>query len=484
MTTDSKVPSGTPGLDSVLEGGFIPGTTTIVTGGPGSGKTILALQFLAGGDDGLYIGFEEREADIRRNAEALGIDLSSVEILDLSPSGDRFFGDESYSVFPSEQVEGEELLERITEALDDSDVDRLAIDPLSELRALLPDDFQFRRNISSLFNELSERSVTTLCTAQPVAEPGDSDLQFLGNTSIVLRRETDRRTLEVTKYRGSEFATGLHTFRILPGTGGQVYAKLSPGDHYRERERSQLSSGVENLDSLLGGGLERGSVTVLSGPSGVGKTTTASVFLEAAAAAGDRGAIYLFEELRSDFLYRSSALGLDLDGLAADGRIEVTEVESLTRSPDEFAHDVREAVEERDVEFVILDGVAGYRLGLRGDDSEAELTRELHALSRYLKRMGVTVVLIEEVGTVTGDFAATTNEISYLADNLVFLRYLEMDGELQKAIGVLKKRYSDFESALRRLTIDGDGVQVGDRLVGYRGVLTGDVRPSQGSDSG
>jgi len=480
MPTHSKVPSGTPGLDSVLDGGFVRGTTTVVTGGAGSGKTILALQFLAAGSDGLYIGFEERESDVRRNAAALGIDMEDVEVLDLSASGDRFFGDDAYTVFPSEQVEGEELLERITDALDDTDVDRLVIDPLTELRALLPDDFQFRRNISSLFNELNERSVTTLCTAQPVGGGGDTDLQFLGNTSIVLRRETDRRTLEVTKYRGSSFATGHHTLRIHADTGAQVYPKLVPGDHYRERDRSQLASGIENLDRLLGGGIERGSVTVVSGPSGVGKTTTASVFLEAAAKSGARGAIYLFEELKSDYLYRSGELGLELEGLAADGEIEITEVESLTRSPDEFAHDVRQAVEERGVEFVVLDGVSGYRLGLRGDDSEAELTRELHALSRYLKRMGVTVVLIEEVGTVTGDFTATTNEISYLADNLVFLRYLELEGELRKAIGVLKKRYSRFESALRRLEIDEGGVQVGDKLVGYQGLLTGVAEPSDG----
>jgi circadian clock protein KaiC len=470
--TGDKLTSGTPGLDEVLHGGFLAGQTAILSGGPGTGKTILALQFLAAGGDGLYVGFEERERQIRHNAEALGIDLSTVSVLDLSAPSDRFFANDSYTVFPSEEVEGEDVLERIGDALESTDVDRLVIDPLSELRSLLPDDYQFRRNISSLFNDLADRGVTTLCTAQPDDEVTASDLQFLGNTTIEITRETDRRTLEVTKYRGSDSASGAHTLRIH-SSGAQVYPKLVPGDHHQSGERTPLPSDVTNLDRLLDGGIERGSVTVISGPSGVGKTTTASYFLQAAASRGERARAYLFEELRPDYLYRSTQLGMNVESLVADGMAEVEEVESLTLTSDEFAYDARQAVEERDVSFVMIDGTSGYRQALRGDDSPDALTRELHALCRYLKRMGVTVILIEEVGTLTGEFSPTVNQISYLADNIVFLRYLEIDGELQKAIGVLKKRYGDFETALRELSIDTDGLTVGDQLKGYRGLLTG-----------
>jgi circadian clock protein KaiC len=467
-----KISSGTPGLDQVLHGGFLTERTTILSGGPGTGKTILALQFLAAGESGLYIGFEEREGQIRDNAASLGVDLSGVSILDLSAPPDRFFANDSYTVFPSEEVEGEDILDRIGSALDSTDVDRLVVDPLSELRSLLPDDYQFRRNISSLFNNLADRGVTTLCTAQPDDGGTASDLEFLGNATIAVNRETDRRTLEVTKYRGSDSASGVHTLRIRPD-GAHVYPKLVPGDHHNPVERTLLPSDVENLDRLLDGGIERGSVTVISGPSGVGKTTTASYFLQASASRGERARAYLFEELRPDYLYRSTALGMELEPLATEGTAEVEEVESLTLSPDEFAFDVRQAVEERDVSFVMIDGTSGYRQALRGDDSQEALTRELHALCRYLKRMGVTVILIEEVGTLTGEFSPTVNQISYLADNIVFLRYLELNGELQKAIGVLKKRYGDFEPTLRELSIGSDGLTVGDPLDGYRGLLTG-----------
>ncbi|MFC7176129.1 ATPase domain-containing protein [Halosegnis marinus] len=473
MTADvERVSSGTPGLDRVLNGGFVRGQTTVVNGGPGTGKTVLALQFLAAGDSGLYIGFEEREEDLRRNAAALGIDLSEVAVLDLSADGDRFFDGEEYTLFPSEEVEGEDLIGEIAAAIDEHAPDRLVVDPLSELRSLLPDDYRFRRNISSLVNEMKRREVTTLCTAQS-GEGTDRDLQFLGDATVEIERTTDHRWLEVTKFRGSGFAGGRHTYRIHGGTGGQVYPKLAPGEHSRERERTRLGSGTAELDALLGGGIERGSVTVVSGPSGVGKTTIGSLFLEAAAADGVRAQGYLFEELRDDYLYRCDQLGMNVGERYEDGSLRLEEVESLQRSADELAHDVRVAVEEEGVELVMIDGIPGYRLGLRGDESAEELTRELHALCRYLKRMGVTVILIDEVRNVTGDLTATDQQISYLADNIVFLRYMEVDGEIAKAVGVLKKRFGDFEQSLRSLAIDEGGVRVGDRLTGMRGILTG-----------
>lgn len=478
-----KTTAGTPGLDTVLYGGLPEGHNTIVFGGPGTGKTILALQFLAAGDAGLYVGFEQREHELRQNARSLGIDLSDVSLLDLSPAGEQFFTDDSYTVFPTEDVDGEDILEQIASRLQTSDIDRLVIDPLSELRALLPDDYQFRRKVASLFNALTDRTITTLCTAQPADQPTNDDLQYLGNTVINLQRTTNRRTLEVTKYRGSDFAAGTHTFRIHAGTGGHVYPKLVPDDHHREYERTKLPSNVPHLDDLLNGGISRGSVTVISGPSGVGKTTTGTQFLQAAASRGERALGYLFEELRADYLHRSAQLGMDLEELVASGDLEIEEVEVLTRSPDEFAAHVREAVEDRGIEFVMLDGIAGYRQGLRGDESDAMLTRELHALCRYLKRMGVTVVLIEEVPHVTGEFSPTAHEISYLADNIIFLRYLETDGRLEKAIGVLKMRYGDFDTSLRTFSIEsGEGVRVGEPLAGYHGLLTGIVHPAERPD--
>ena len=226
--TVMKTPSGTPGLDTILHDGVPDGHATIVTGEPGTGKSVLALQFLSEGQSGLYIGFEEREKELRRNATGLDIDLSDVEVLDLSPSGEKFFTDGSYTVFPAEEVAGEDLLNTITSRLETSEIDRLVIDPLSELRSLLPDNFQFRQKVTALFNALTDREVTTLCTVQPDSDDSGVNLQFLGNTIIELHRSTHQRTLEVTKYRGSNFQNGVHTYRIHDGEGGRVYPKLIP----------------------------------------------------------------------------------------------------------------------------------------------------------------------------------------------------------------------------------------------------------------
>ncbi|MDZ7747279.1 MAG: ATPase domain-containing protein [Halobacteriales archaeon] len=473
MTRIPRVTSGTPGLDEVLGGGFISGQTAIVSGGPGSGKTVIALQFLAAADRGLYIGFEEREEDIRENAARLDIDLSTVEILDLSANGSRFFDTEDeYTIFPHEEVEGEELLDSVAAEIDDIDPDRLAIDPLSELRSLVPDDYRFRRNISSLVNELKTRDITTVCTTQATDTTNDWDLQFLGDATIEINRTTNHRSLEVTKFRGSDSASGRHTYRIHGETGGRVYPKLVPGDHSRTTDRAQLSSGVEELDSLLGGGIERGSVTVLSGPSGVGKTTLGSLFLRSASKGGMPAAGFLFEELQADYLYRADQLGLGIESLHEEGPLRLFEMESLTQSPDEFAASVREAVDDG-VELVMIDGIPGYRLGLRGDDTDQELSRELHALCRYLKRMGVTTILIDEVRGLAGSLDATDEKVSYLADNIVFLRYVEMDGEIRKVVGVLKKRFSGFEQSPRELQIDTDGVTLSETLTNRRGILSG-----------
>ena len=222
---------------------------------------------------------------------------------------------------------------------------------------------------------------------------------------------------------------------------------------------------------MLGGGIERGTVTVISGASGVGKSTTATQLSVAAAERGERAVSYLFEESRKTFVRRSESVGMPVRRLEADGSLELREVEALSVSPDEFAAEVREQVEVEGASVVVIDGISGYRMSIRGDDED--LVRELHALCRYLRGMGVTTVLLDDVPAVTGDFEPTSERISYLADAILFLRYLEYRGEVRKAAGVLKKRSSDFERALREFEITANGLALGAPLTDLRGVLTG-----------
>jgi circadian clock protein KaiC len=472
-TEFDRVPSGIAGLDELLGGGFPAGRAYVVRGAPGTGKTIVGLHFLtagaAAGEDALFVAFEEPAEDIQRNAASLGFDLSAVEVLDLSPSPERFVEDQSYTAFEPTEVEGDEPARRIVEAVREHEPDRVVVDPLTGFRLLAPDSYQFRQEMASLTALLKERDVTALYTTQPTASSPDDDLQFLGDGIVTLSRAAAGRRIEVEKLRGSDFRGGSHAMRI--GAGGiEVFPSLVPGNYDREFTRETLSSGVDALDDLLHGGIERGTVTVITGPAGVGKTTTGAHFLTEAARRGERSTAYLFEEAAAQFRYRSEALGLPVGEMVDGGTLALEEVEPMDLSADEFAYRVRMDVEERDTEVVLLDGTAGYRLSLRDEEG---LTEHLHALCRYLRNVGVTVILLEEQSRITGEFSTTEENISYLADSLLFLRYIELDGEIRKAVGVLKKRLSGFERTLRELEIDDSGLHVGDPMTDLRGILTG-----------
>ena len=472
--TDSRVSLGVDGADEVLHGGLLPARSYMLRGGAGTGKTILGIHYLTAGvdagEDCLFVAFEEPAGDIHENAAALGFDLDGVEILDLSPDASRFLDEAQYSVFAPDEVDDESVTDRIVAAVEVTDPDRVFVDPLTQLQYLSPDDYQFRQEVAGLMSYLENRGATVLFTTQPTEARPDEDLQYLCDGAVALDRSETGRSLSVLKFRGSDFQSRSHTLRIT-GSGIEVYPRLVPGAYQSDFSVERVGSGIPELDSLLGGGIERGSVTVISGPSGVGKTTTGTHFLTEAARRGEHATAFLFEESESSLRHRSDAIGLPTEELVEDGDLTLEYVEPLSLSPDEFAHRVRETVEEDGAKVVMLDGTAGYRLSLRGQDDE--LVAELHALVRYLRNMGVTVVLAEEVRSVTGDFQPTSENISYLADNIVFLRYLEVSGEIRKAVGVLKKRLGDFEPSLRELSITDEGMLIGEPMEGLRGILTG-----------
>jgi circadian clock protein KaiC len=447
----------------------------MVRGRSGTGKTILGYHFLdkglSNGENVLYITFEEPAVELIENAETLGFDFSEIPILDLSPTGGEFTDEESYSVLKPSEVEGGSTKSAITEAVEKHQPNRVVIDPLSQLRHLAPDEYQFNKTAASLMRFLKDTGATTLFTSQPDAEQADEDLQYLCNGSITISRSDEGRYLKIEKLRGSDFQTGTHAYRIQDGQGIRLFPKLRPENQHHESAFKTVPTNVESLDSLLGGGLERGSITLLSGPSGVGKSTTATTLAKAFTDRNERAALYLFEESVESFTHRSEAIGLPVSEYMESGDMAVKAVEPLTLSADEFADQVRAEVEENDTKFVLIDGTAGYELSLHAEGSD--LRKELHSLARYLRNLGVTVVITDEIQDVTGGFRASDSHVSYLADNILFLRYIEVRGDVQKAIGVLKKRFGSFESTLRSFRIDNNGIHIGEPLDDLRGVLTG-----------
>ncbi|AWB26920.1 ATPase domain-containing protein [Halococcoides cellulosivorans] len=469
-----RVSTGIDGLDRILHGGLVPRRGYMIRGEPGAGKTTLGLHFLTegieNGESTLYVNLEEDEDDITRNAESLGFDLSEVEFLDLSPTAEVFSEDQSYDVFEADEVEDDSVTAEIRDRVVNVDPDRVLVDPVTQLRYLIGDDQEFRKQVTGFMQLLKEQDATVLFTSQISSMTPDDDLQFISHGVINLQHTSSGRTIEVAKIRGSDMDGGRHAVRMTD-EGLVVYPKLKPSAHRREFDPDQLPSGVPGIDQVLNGGLERGTITIISGPTGVGKTTLGAQFMKEAAGRGERSVIFEFEESLATFTGRCNAINIPVTEMFDRGTLQFEEIEAMSMSSDEFANMVREEVEDRDARIVMIDGTAGYRLSLRGDNDE--LVKELHTLCRYLKNMGVTVILVEEVTNITGEFKATERNLSYIADNIVFLRYLEVHGELRKAIGVLKKRMSGFERTLRAFDITEHGITVGDPLTNLRGILQG-----------
>jgi circadian clock protein KaiC len=335
--------------------------------------------------------------------------------------------------------------------------------------------------VLSLLRFFVERGATLLFSSEPNEETPDYDLQFVCDGVIELDAAAHGRRIRVRKLRGSDFRGGWHGMR-LTGEGMRVYPRLVPAEHMREFTPEPISSGVPELDKLLHGGLERGTVTIITGPSGVGKTTLGLQFMKEAARRGERSVLYAFEEEKEIILRRAESLNVPVREMIDQEKLLLQRVEPLRLSADEFAMLVRQEVEERQTRLVMLDSVAGYRLTLHGE----QLTTHLHALAKYLQNMGVAVLLVAECSQVVGGFRVSDADITYLADNVLFIRYLEIDGQLRRAIGVLKKRLTDFEQALREFRIGPTGIIVGEPLTGLRGILGGLpewVRPKKAGET-
>jgi circadian clock protein KaiC len=467
-----RLSSGVDGLDEVLGGGFLAGYHYLVRGTPGAGKTILGWHFLVadGGEDALYVAFEERPDKIRRNAASLGIELDGVTILDLSPES-QFAGEGgSYDVFAPSTVERESLTDRVRVQVDADRPRRVLLDPVTQLRYLSPDEFQFRRELLSLMGLLTEQEATVLFTSQTSPETPDDDLQFLSDGVIELSRPNGGRLLGVPKFRGSEVKTGAHTVTL--GSGGMVvYPRVVAEPEERTFARRVASSGVPAFDKLLHGGIERETTTLLSGPTGVGKTTAGSLFLKEAASRGHHSILYHLEEKPETFVERCQSINIPVSEMIDRGTLDIVGVTPAVMTVGEFLGRVQADLTD-ETEFVMIDGIQGFgKLTNVSDDLE-----ELSALTSLLTTRGITVLLTDEMPNVTGDFRPTKSGETALADNIVFMRYVEFDGEIHRAIGVLKKRTSDFERRLRQFEITDYGVSVGEPLQGLSGVLTGAPR--------
>ena len=468
--------TGNAGLDRVLRGGLPRDRIYLVQGDPGVGKTTLALQFLlagvAAGEKCLYVALSETLAEIREVVQSHGWSLDGLDLIELSAIEQAMAPDGENTLFAASEVELQETTRLVLAEADRIQPTRVVFDSLSELRLLAQTSLRYRRQIIALKQYFASRHSTVLLLDDRTAE---SELHVRSIAHGVISMEqlspiygADRRRLRVVKLRGVAFSSGYHDFAIHTG-GIAVFPRVVPAEHRVDFAREQISSGLAELDELLGGGIDYGTSTLILGPAGAGKSSVSVQYAAAALRRGEHATMFVFDERVATVLERTRALGVDLAPYVSSGKLHIQQIDPAEMGAGEFAFNVQQAVERVGCRLLVIDSLNGY---LHAMASEKQLEVQLRELLSYLGNLGVATILVMAQHGLTGEIQSPV-DVSYLADSVVSLRYFEAGGRVRKAISAVKKRTGVHENTIRELTLGASGVAVGAPLVGFAGVLDG-----------
>jgi circadian clock protein KaiC len=350
----------------------------------------------------------------------------------------------------------------------------VVFDSLSELRLLAGNALRYRRQILALKQFFSGKSCTVLLLDDLTSAQQDLQVQSIAHGVVRLEQMyplygSERRRLSVLKLRGASFRGGYHDFTVRRG-GLEVFPRLVASEHRQDVSEGRIASGVSELDTLLGDGIELGTSTLIVGAAGTGKSTLATQFVASAAGRGQHAAMFIFDEASHTLLSRASGVGIDLAAHVDAGRVTLQQVDPAELSPGEFAHAIRQAVERHRASIVVIDSLNGY---LNAMPEERFLIVQLHEMLTFLGQAGVATILIGAHQGLIGGQMVTPVDASYLADAVILLRYYELKGEVRQAISVVKKRGGAHERSIRDFSLHGDGIAVGPPLRQFRGILTG-----------
>jgi len=476
----SRVTTGITGLDDILYGGLPDGRVYLVAGGPGAGKTTIGLQFLYEGlrrdERVLFISLLQTRDELRDVSQSHGWSVDQLNFIEL-PEDVRDFIDAEQTVFEPAEVELHEVTDAIITAINKHRPQRLVLDSLSELEAIVESRYQMRRQLVKIKRALLglDEPCTSLFTSGESVVQHQPTVQTIVHGAIRLSIEPTnygepRRQLTIEKIRGMDFDGGQHDMTISTG-GLVVYPTLIPVNK-SDDDTTAIVSGNDDLDALFGGGLNRGSTCLVMGTSGVGKTTLATHYVATAAQEGQYVSIYCFDEGRRMFLNRSRGLKLGIDPHIESGRVRLNEPNPGRLSPGQLLDQIRRDVTERDAKLVVIDSYTGL-LDLM--DGQKRVDARIHALLNFLTSQNILTLITVNLSDAFGR-ASHKIDTSYLADTVVLMRHFEAMGQVRRCISVLKKRHGDHERAIREIEFSVGGLRLGPPLEEFSGVLTGSPR--------
>ena len=471
----SKAATGVTGLDDILGGGLTTGHVFLLEGTPGTGKTTIALKFMLeaakASERSLYITLSETDAELRAGAASHGWHLDdSITVFELVPPESLA----EQSLLYSSDLELGEATKSIIEAFERVKPNRVVLDSLSEIRLLAQNSLRYRRQVLSLKHFFAKHSATVLLLDDRTADIIDKTAHSIVHGVIQLEElapnyGAERRRVRVLKYRGQAFRGGYHDFTIQRG-GIQVFPRLRAVD-YRTTSHNldRTTSDVPELDALLGGGIEKGSSTLVLGPAGTGKSLFTVQFVTAALRRGEKAAMFIFDEELGLLLERTRALGFDLQSYCDAGTLYLEQVDAAELSPGEFAHRVRSTVDGANAKTVGIDSLNGYQAAMPNENA---LILHVHELLQYLNRQGANTFLTVAQHGLIGAMQSSV-DVTYLADTVILLRYFEAASQVRRAISVIKKRAGKHEESIREYRIGDGGISIGTPLMEFHGILRG-----------
>jgi circadian clock protein KaiC len=471
-----SLPSGVPGLDIVLGGGLPEYSFNLIAGGPGSGKTTLAhqimfanatverpaLYFTVLGEPTLKMLRYQRQFTYF-DPELAG---SAIQFINLS----------------AEVMEQDldEVLQRIVGEIERTKPGIVVVDSFRTIAGYRhggePETFDLDQFVQRLAMHLTTWEVTSFLLGEYAIEDQRNPVFTVADGILWLTQATDRnsvvRKLQVVKTRGRAPMPGLHTFRIT-GDGLQIFPRIPEQTRNRvAQKRERLSTGVPGMDKMIGGGVIAGDAVMLTGPAGSGKSTMATQFMVAGLAAGETGVIAVFEEYPEEYIARANARNPVVGKMIASGKLEVIYLRPLDLSVDETLFEILEGVERTRAKRVVIDSLSGFEVALAPTFRE-DFRESLYRLVGTLTATGVTVFMTAEISEPFPEARFTAEKVSFITDEIIVQRYVEIEGELRRVMAVIKMRGSDHSHEFRMYEVTSKGVVVGESLKEYDGIVTG-----------